>query len=302
MGLFDSQTTVSNTPDWATDYMKQNLGLAGQVAAQPYQQYGGPRVAENPMLPGLLNQSLALAGVQGMIPGGYNTAAGVAGYKPETVAGKDLSGYMNPFTQNVIDSTAGEMRRQAAMTDQQIGGQAGQAGAYGGARHALLQAENQRNLNDQIGNMTAGLNLQNFQNAQTQAVGDINRGLQGQALNLQAAGQMDQSAAADLARQMSSLGFANQLGQQQQQQMQSIYDTNYQSWQDQQNYPLKQLQTRLAAAGSQPMPTQQTYFQNGGANAIGGALGGLQLASSLGAGDWGKAAGATLGGLAGLFG
>lgn len=301
MGLFDSQTTVSSSPDWATDFMKQNLGLAGQVAAQPYQQYGGPRVAENPMLPGLLNWSQGMIGTAANTPGGYNTAAGVANYKPETLAGKDLSAYMNPFTQNVVDATAGEMRRQAAMTDQQIGGQAGQAGAYGGARHALLQAENQRNLNDQIGNMVAGLNLQNFNNAQQQAVGDISRGMQGQALNLQAAGQMDQSAASDQARLTSALGLANQFGQEQQQYVQGLYDTDYQNWQQEQNYPLQQLAIRNGAMTGN-VPTQQTYFQNNGVNAIGGALGGIKLASQLGGGDWAKAAGGLLGAAAGAFG
>ncbi|AWJ88935.1 hypothetical protein Sp245p_03580 [Azospirillum baldaniorum] len=281
MGLFDSQTTVSGSPDWATDYQKQNLNIAGQVAAQPYQQYGGDRVAQNPMLPGLLQWSQGMIGTAANTPGGYNTAAGVAGYRPETLAGKDLSAYMNPFTQNVVDASANEMRRQAAMTDQQIGGQAGQAGAYGGARHALLQAENTRNLNDQIGNMVAGLNLQNFSNAQNQAVGDISRGMQGQALNLQAAGQMDQSAAADQARLTSALGLSNQLGQQQQQYMQGLYDTNYQNWQDQQNYPLKQLQTRIGALNGN-IPSQQTYFSNSAANAIGLGLGGAKLVSALG--------------------
>lgn len=41
-------TTVqkSDPPAWAVPYFQSALGKASQVANQPYQQYGGPRVAD----------------------------------------------------------------------------------------------------------------------------------------------------------------------------------------------------------------------------------------------------------------
>ena len=58
--------------------------------------------------------------------------------------------FMNPFIQNVIDVQTREALRQGDVERQNIGSQAVQAGGFGGSRHAILEAEQARNLQQRL--------------------------------------------------------------------------------------------------------------------------------------------------------
>lgn len=88
--------------------------------------------------------------------------------------------YMNPYTQNVVDVQNTELQRQHDIAGTQRGANAARAGAFGGARQAIENAEAQRNLATlKNANQAQGLQ-QAYQQAQQAQQYGANLGLQGQ--------------------------------------------------------------------------------------------------------------------------
>lgn len=73
-----------------------------------------------------------------------------------------LEQYMNPFQESVIDTTMSELQRQDDIARQGRSAQAAGAGAFGGSRHGVMEAEAGRNLSDTMARTLAQLNSQNF--------------------------------------------------------------------------------------------------------------------------------------------
>lgn len=87
--------------------------------------------------------------------------------------------YMNPYTQNVTDIQNQELQRQADIASARRGAQAVGAGAFGGSRQAIENAEAQRNL-QQLQNQNQAQGLQQAYNqAQQNMQYGANLGLQG---------------------------------------------------------------------------------------------------------------------------
>ena len=174
-----------------------------------------------------------------------------------------LSKYMSPYMEGVV-----EQQKKQAVADygRQLPGMAAaaaRAGAKGGTREALVRAEGQRGLYDQLSNIQA-TGLQNaFQQAQQQAAQDAQLraqyGLAGTQLgeqsrqfgaNLGMSGLQQQLAAA---RQLSDIGTAYQgqqqnilqaqlgVGKEAQNLEQQRLSTLYQQFMDEQQAPYKQL-------------------------------------------------------------
>jgi hypothetical protein len=174
-----------------------------------------------------------------------------------------LAQYMSPYMQGVV-----EQQKKQAVQDysRQLPGMAAaaaRAGAKGGTREALVRAEGQRGLYDQLANIQA-TGLQNaFQQAQAQAAQDAQLraqyGLAGSQLgeqsrqfgaNLGMQGLQQQLAAA---RQLADIGGATQMqrqnilqaqmgaGQQAQDLEQRRLSSLYQQFIDEQQAPYKQL-------------------------------------------------------------
>lgn len=124
-----------------------------------------------------------------------------ANYSPQQVSagslpGTDLSKYMNPYTQNVVDQTQSDIERQRQMANVSDNQQATQAGAFGGSRSGVANSLTNEAALRTSAQQTAALRSQGFDNAQAQAQTDLNRqfaagqsnqsaGLQGAALNQQ---------------------------------------------------------------------------------------------------------------------
>jgi len=66
-----------------------------------------------------------------------------------------LDVFQNPFEQQVIQNTIRDLNTQAQGLQSDIGSQASAAGGFGGQRQALLESELQRNLLQQIGDVSA---------------------------------------------------------------------------------------------------------------------------------------------------
>lgn len=79
--------------------------------------------------------------------------------------------YMSPYMQDVVNAQQQEAIRQSGIAGTQMAGQATQSGAFGGSRYGLMEAERQRNLGTQLGQIQAT----GLQNAFTQAQQQFNQ-------------------------------------------------------------------------------------------------------------------------------
>jgi hypothetical protein len=94
--------------------------------------------------------------------------------------------YMSPYMQNVVDIQKREAQRQSNIQGTQQQAQAAQAGAFGGGRDAIMRAERERNLGQQMGDIQATGSQAAFQNAQQQFNAEQQARLQAQQSNQQA--------------------------------------------------------------------------------------------------------------------
>tara|TARA_R110002126_G_scaffold91189_7_gene217101 strand:- start:199 stop:3312 length:3114 start_codon:yes stop_codon:yes gene_type:complete len=126
----------------------------------------------------------------------------------------DLNQYINPYENQVVQNTISDLDRSRQMQQAQSGAQASAAGAFGGSRQALLEAENNRNYFDQVGKTTSGLRQQGFENAQQLARSDIQTMLQADLANQGAQLQGDSlSANLEQQRMLANQNSVNNSGQ-----------------------------------------------------------------------------------------
>jgi hypothetical protein len=210
-------TATQDLPEWAKPYAQDVLSkgkAVTDVSQNPYQAYGGERVAG---FSDLQKQSQTGAG---------NIQTGPQGFQ------QDVGGYMNPYMNQIMAPRLAEANRQYDISGMQANTQATQAGAFGGGRQALMQAENERNRNTGL-NQIYGQGLDTaFSNAQNQ----YNQGF-GQ--NIQA------------------IGLQNQMGAQQQAQTQKGLDVAQQDFLTQKNYPYQQLSYMANLVRGTPMGMNQ---------------------------------------------
>lgn len=165
-------STVAQTPvqgvqstlsEWAGPYVTDMLGQAWAESNRPYEAYTGPLTAGPTG-----NQNAAFAGIAGLtVPNevsgaatgisdyadviggmGYNGAGYTSGYESplQTWNADQANTYMNPYLQEALDPAMAEARRQAEITRVNDAGRLTEAGAYGGSRQAIMEAEGNRNL------------------------------------------------------------------------------------------------------------------------------------------------------------
>jgi hypothetical protein len=284
-----TQTVTQELPEWARGYAKDALSKAAaitDVSQNPYKTYDANRIAGfSPM------QQQAQTGAQNMQTSPQlDTASGIAGlagskamgtsYAPgqfnaqqvgtQDYTGSNVSQYMNPYMQNVVDIQQREAQRQGDIASTQRAGQAVKSGAFGGSRAGIMEAEAARNLAMQKGDIQAQGQNAAFQNAQqqfnTQQQRDLqaqlanqqqgmtaqqlgeqsrqygaNYGMQGLQTGLQAAGQLGQLGGQQFQQGMGINQLQNQYGAQQQAMEQQGLSQSYQDFLNQQNYPYKQL-------------------------------------------------------------
>jgi hypothetical protein len=94
--------------------------------------------------------------------------------------------YMSPYMQNVVDIQKREAQRQSGIQGTQQQAQAAQAGAFGGGRDAIMRAERERNLGQQMGDIQAQGSQNAYQQAQQQFNAEQQARLQAGTANQQA--------------------------------------------------------------------------------------------------------------------
>ena len=107
----------------------------------------------------------ALGRANTAISNAATTTAGTMGQFDPTSA----QAFMNPFQQQVIDEFTKESQRQFNISRQNRAAQALTAGAFGGSREGVVEAEAQRGFQDRLGSGIANLLLAGFDRSQTAA-------------------------------------------------------------------------------------------------------------------------------------
>lgn len=172
-------TNAQGLSDWAAPYITDYLGKAKALAGTPYETYKGPLTAgasdiqnkvfkgiESLNFPSNLGKSFSSAdayklptyGDDGKLVGDATGTPGLAAQ------------YMNPYLQSVLNPQLEELRRQSQITQMQNAGKMANAGAFGGSRQAIMDAETQRNLMQEQ-NKTVGAG---YANAYDRAMGQFN--------------------------------------------------------------------------------------------------------------------------------
>lgn len=288
--------TVTNNqnvqlPSYIAPYVGRMLGRAEGLSQEEYQAYGGPRLADfnadqqaaferfrqqNPMTP----QQTQGAGIVGQAANQL-----LAGSNQRFDQGQ-ADFYMSPYMQNVVDMQKREAQRDFDKMMPTIDANAQKAGAFGGARHGLVESEARRNLSTQLGDIqTQGLQSA-FTNAQGQFNADQNRmgtmatGAIGGGQTLAGIGQnVFQN---QLATNQGLLGIGNQ----QQGLDQKSADIGYEQFQQQKQHPYQQAQymqsflqglpmTQTTTATTTPAPTLAQQLISSG-------IGGYQLGNMIG--------------------
>jgi hypothetical protein len=289
-GKTRTETSV-DLPAWQEAQFKELYSQAQGVARQPFIPYTGPMVAG--FSPDQLRQFQATRGLfetgmgydptralQGMAQEQFRpTIQPVTGFQAPTIEAtqapgaaqigpvstpqfqgllsQDIGAYQSPYQQQVIDLAMQDIQRQADIARGGAQERAIRAGAFGGSRSAILEAESQRPYAEQMARTAAGLRQAGFEQAQAAAQADLARQQQ---LGIFGAGQEQQRAL-----QQAQLGqqagiFGAELGQQRRMQQAQL----------EQQRQLAGLDIAGRAALTQPQLEMQARAQRAG------LLGGLQ--------------------------
>lgn len=261
-----SQTTI---PEYAQPYVERMLGKAEALTEAPYQAYGGERIAGFTPL-----QEQAMQGAANLGPArqlGLGTQmAGLSGlqslgagqnYQNMATDPYAMGAYMSPYMENALQPQLREAARTSAIQGQMDQAKAVQQGAFGGARTGIVEAERQRNLQTQLGDIYGrGMQTAYDQARQAQQFG-ATLGLQGSQAAGQAAATMGQLGQTQFGQQKDILAAQQAAGSQQQALQQQKLQQQYQDFLTQKAYPQQNLAfmsdiLRGAPLGQQ---TQQQY-------------------------------------------
>lgn len=157
-GALGRESSLSN---WAGDYVTDMLGKGQALGNEDYNAYMGPLTAGSSEL-----QDQAFQGLGNLsLP---TDSMGVSGYSPQEFTGANVGAYMNPYLQQSLNPQIEEARRQAGITATQNANKF--AGAYGGSAQALYNAEADRNLGQNLTDITG----RGYADAYDRAMGQFN--------------------------------------------------------------------------------------------------------------------------------
>ena len=332
-------TYTSNLPEYAKPFFEQALVSAGKnvfntdpsgsvTGVKEMPAYTGERVAG--FTPGQEGVQRNIAGLTtpggftdarsglGMGSGmGYGTAgaglSGALGYRPSSVYGGTFTPgmadyYGDPYQQKVTDIALREGRRQGDIAKSEGALGAIKRGTFGGARNTLMQAEQEKNLQQNLSDIQAKGSQAGFQSAQQQFNADAARQLQAQQANqqagqgaaqiqsqvglgglsagLQASKDQALTAATEQTANLERLKTQAASEGEKQALQQKIDDLQYQTAMEQRDWEKKQLEFYNAMLrGNTGLASTQIQYApqaSGVQQALGGGLGLLGLSKALG--------------------
>lgn len=280
----DVNPAQSNLSPVFGPYTMDMLGKTQALADLPYQPFEGQRFAEYDPL-----QQKAFQGIGGLDPFSLYRRAGELGASAQETLGK-LSGglydvsnpdlvkkFMSPYTQNVTDIQKRELQRTHDIQDTVRNADAVRAGAFGGSRQGIVQAEADRNLQQAMADAQAKGD-QNAYNAAVDAMLKERTSKTGEANAMLAS-----------ANGLGSLGTTQlnamlNAGQFKQANAQKPLDFGYQQFQDSLQYPWTNINNMKTALNGLPLTIPQQYQNTNPSSwveALQGALGATSLWKNL---------------------
>jgi hypothetical protein len=285
-----TQTTLSYPPELQGDVM--NLAKKAVSASNadyiPYErdriqgldpfQLSAQQAVANLGPSQQLGAATQFAGAAGMRAGDINYVPSQFQTGSFTQPGVSQS-YMSPYYQNVVDIQAREARRQADIMGQTEKARAVGQGAFGGSRQAIMQAEAQRNLGQQIGDIQARGSQAAYEQAQNlygneqqralqaQQATEASRqygaglGLQGLQQQLQAAQQLGALGGQQFGQQKDIINALQATGAQRQALNQQKLTQDYEDFLRQKQYPYQQLAYAMEMIKGVPQSTTQQVYQ-----------------------------------------
>ena len=287
-GPTTTRSETSNIPEYAREYVDRMMGATekqiykygpkGQITGfQPFQSYSeyaqkqggtGETVAGfTPM------QARAMQGIgEYQMPGQTGAATGFTGagilgsmgaganYAQQATDPSAMQSYMSPYVQNALAPQMREVARQSAIEGQRQQAQAAQAGAFGGSRQGLVEAERQRNLMQQQSDIYGkGMQSAFEQARQAQQFGS-ELGLKGYGQALQGAGQLGALGEQQYKQELGLLGQQYDVGAKQQAYEQNRLNQIIQDYATKQQYPFIQLGTLSNMLRGLPMQASTTQL------------------------------------------
>ena len=292
-GSAAGQTTETTQVDPQTQAMQQDLyQRAQQIAQQPFVPYTGPMVAG--FSPDQLRQFQATRGIfeSGMA---FDPTKGLQTLAQEqrpmaapaaSLLGQDISAYQSPYQQQVIDLAMQDIQRQADIARGGAQERAIRAGAFGGSRSALLEAESQRPYAEQMARTAAGLRQSGFEQAQRAAEADVARQQQmamfAPQFELQARQQQAGLLGGLAGQQLQGLGLLGGIGQQQQALQQRAIEAQRGEFARALAYPQQQLGLlATGVSGVQPTVTTTGGYRPSGLEKFQAGLGLFETAQPI---------------------
>ncbi len=159
--------TESALSSYVGPYVTDMLGKGAALGDAPYEAYMGPLTAgasdlETKAFEGLASLTLPTDDM------------GISGYQPKVFAdltAEEQQSYMNPYIMQALRPQIDEARRQSEIDRLANASRLTQAGAFGGGRQAVIDAENQRALQANLANITG----QGYAQAYRDALNQFNR-------------------------------------------------------------------------------------------------------------------------------
>jgi hypothetical protein len=277
-GTNTQRAEESSLSSWAGPYVTEMLGRGQALAGLPYQAYMGPLA---PGQSGLQQQAfqglgalqtpttaqttydpMSFTGAGYAAPTAQQAAAGEMGaYTP--ASGNVVQQYMTPYLQGALQPQYDAASRQAQIAAQNLQSQYGKAGAYGGSRQGVAEAELQRGLLDRM----AGITGQGYQDAFTQAQNQFNTE---QARQMQAAQQAQRYG-------LDVLGAQRTGGAEQRAITGQGMAADIAQFEQERDYPFKNVQFMQSLLQGLPLETQSySYSQPTGLESLAGGVGGVK--------------------------
>lgn len=295
--LFDGKPPPSTTtygsvtasiPQWMSDFQQGLISRANAIAAEPYQTYGGPRVAgftpDTQNAFGLTRQaanayqgplSQALGLTQDALAPGHGGLATAQPYM--AAAGQNFPGavsqYMDPYVSNVIDRAKLEANRNYTENIlPTLNNKFTASGQYGSSAMAREANRAARDVTEGLQSNANSALSQAYTNAANTFGQDQSRQL-GLAQVAGTLGAQDQQTSLKGAAQLGALGQTAQqlgltgasaldtIGQMQQGQQQKNLDTAYQDFANQRDFPRQTVDWLSSVIRGMPAPESRTSTQ-----------------------------------------
>lgn len=177
-----SNVTQTNLPEYVRPQFERLLSRAESQSITPYQPFQGQRIAQpgtdinmaydmtrNVATSGVPGLPQATGAVAGNIGQGQQIAQGADPYQfdpTQTFTGENVSQYMSPYMQQVLDVQKDQARRQFAEQGAGRAAEAVQAGAFGGSRQGVQEAIAERELLNRMADIQATGQQRAFESAQ----------------------------------------------------------------------------------------------------------------------------------------